>query len=860
MNSKGTTKAPSGGRHFLLAAGVMTLVLVWLFFRSLDSALVVFANDGPLGVLMSRALSVPEAFTGYWMDLYWLGSSGGAASMSITYGMLWLLGPIGFAKFYAPMTLLLLGLSAWIFFRTLGLRPGLSTVAALAAALNMNYFSNTCWGLGTRSLTLACVFLALAALSARKVGNPWLNAVLAGFAVGMGVIEGADNGAIFSLYVAAFVVFQAFTQETAMPKRILGSARVVLVGACAGLIAAQVLANLVGIGIQNVAGMQQTTESKEQRWSWATQWSLPKIETLRVIVPGLWGYRMDPDKPSQYWGSVGQQPGWEQHHQGFARYSGSGEYAGVLVVLVAAWTLTQSFRRTGSAFSGAERKLIWFWAGAAGVSLLLAWGRWAPFYQMVYALPYFSTIRNPIKFMHPFHLGLMILFAYGLQGFSRLYLENAAAKATSLGETLGNWWKRLQGFDSRWVYGCIAFVALSALGWLAVAGNKPALVKHLTAVGIDPNMAPQIAGFCAGELTLYVLFLVLSVGAVFLIQSGALAGTRARWAALLLGAILVIDLARANAPWIVYYDYREKYASNPVIDILKEKPYTHRSMLLPLQGGGQWPFFQQLFQVEWLQHHYQFYNIQSLNVAQEPRMAADKEAYLKGVATNILRYWQLTNTRFLFGTREAADLLNRQFDPVQQRFRSHTFFEFYQSPGSTGVGVKTNETGPLALIEFTGALPRAQLYPQWQVSTNDLATLSKLADSAFDPAQVVLVAEEPGAAPPANAGADPGTVEFVSYSPKTIVHRTSAKTPTVLLLNDRFDPGWKVWVDDKPASVLRCNFLVRGVYVPAGEHTVRWHFEPKLTGFQVSLASVLTALVLCGFLAVMAKRGEKPGS
>ena len=162
------------------------------------------------------------------------------------------------------------------------------------------------------------------------------------------------------------------------------------------------------------------------------------MESLRVIVPGLYGYRLDTANGGNYWGAVGQDAGWEKGHNDpewvrthFARHSGSGEYAGVLVVLIAIWTLTHAFGK-GGAFTEKERKMIWFWGGAALIALVLSWGRYAPFYQFVYALPYFSTIRNPMKFMHPFHLSLMILFAYGLQGMWRRYLEPTGTGTTKV--------------------------------------------------------------------------------------------------------------------------------------------------------------------------------------------------------------------------------------------------------------------------------------------------------------------------------------------------------------------------------------------------------------------------------------------
>ena len=54
-------------------------------------------------------------------------------------------------------------------------------------------------------------------------------------------------------------------------------------------------------------------------------------------------------------------------------------------------------------------------------------------------------------------------------------------------------------------------------------------------------------------------------------------------------------------------------------------------------------------------------------------------------------------------------------------------------------------------------------------------------------------------------------MEFKSYSPKQIVFATNATAPSVLLLNDKYDPNWRVTVDGKPAELLRCNYIMRGV-------------------------------------------------
>jgi hypothetical protein len=68
-------------------------------------------------------------------------------------------------------------------------------------------------------------------------------------------------------------------------------------------------------------------------------------------------------------------------------------------------------------------------------------------------------------------------------------------------------------------------------------------------------------------------------------------------------------------------------------------------------------------------------------------------------------------------------------------------------------------------------------------------------------------------------------------------------------LNDRYDPQWNVWVDSHRDALLRCNFHMRGVFLPPGKHTVEFRFEPPNGSLYVSLAAIALGLFLCGFLA-----------
>ena len=864
---------------FLLVA----CILAFLFHDCFFPGYTLFSNDGPLGALMVQCRHLPESFSGVWNDLNSIGYREGGAVPSITYGLLWLLGPVGFSKFYAPIVLLILGLSAWYFFRQLGLSSLACILGGLAAVLNSGFFSSACWGVAAHPLTIALSYLALAALVDASSGRRWVKVILAGMAVGMGVVEGADIGAIFSLYVAAFLVFHSWHSDEVKSRAALtGVARLGLVAGFAAFLAAHSIAVLVTTQIKGVAQMEQDKETKQQHWDFATQWSLPKREALGFLVPGLFGYRMDTPDGGAYWGAVGRDPNWDRYFAngkqgpepgGTMRFSGGGIYAGVLVMLIAAWAVLQALRKQNSAFSLPTRRWIWFWFGVFVVSLLLAFGRFAPFYQLLYMLPYFSTIRNPAKFTYPCSWALVVLFAYGVNGLYRLYMEAPAGKGAAARETLKAWWQRVRGFDRRWTIGSAVALAAAALGWLIFASSGDAFEKYLQEVQIDPTTAHSIAKFSAGQVGIFLVFFAAAAVLVTLTLSGAFRGPRAKWGGILLGLLLVVDLGRADQPWIITWNYTEKYATNPVIDFLRKQPYEHRVASLPrwlLQVfqvpqrlAGEEQYLRQLYGIEWTQHHFLYYNIQSLDVIQLPRMPEDLAAFeAKFFPTSsadlpkVTRRWELTNTRYLLGAAGFLDLLNHQFDPKLQRFRIAERFNIVPKPGITHptrleeLTAVTDTNGPFAVFEFTGALPRAALYSNWQVNTNDQAALDQLASASFNPQTTAVVDEKvPASSDPTNQS--PGQVTFTSYAPKDIQLSATPKSSAILLLNDRFDPNWKVFVDGKPETLLRCNYLMRGVYLTPGAHKVEFRFLQPMGTFYVSLAAVGLAAVLCVTLLLL---------
>ena len=838
-----------------------------------------------------------------WTDLNSIGSTGGTATPSISSLMRMLAGPVGFAKFYAPIALLIVGLGAWTFFRALKLSQLAALLGALAAMLGSTAFSDACWGTASHQIALGMDFLALALIVSNTKETPWhirwIRLALAGFCVGVNVTEAADIGALYSMVIAIFVFYRSFVDESGgvMANAARGVCRVAVIAIFAGFIATQTVFSLVTTQVQGIAGTAQDSETKAQHWDWATQWSLPKMETLGLFVPGLFGYKMDTPKDmipqlqqyydgGVYWGGMGRSPEIDrfldsgaqgQMPPGFMRFSGGGNYCGILVCLLAAWTVAQSFRKKDSPFTAAQKKLIWFWAGVLVVSLPLAWGRFAPmFYGALYHLPYFSTIRNPAKFVVFVAWALVILFAYGTHALSFRHLTPMTPKSGDLVSQLKNWWGRASSFDRKWTRACIALLGASVVGWLIFSSQKTSFVAYLEKMGFPEGgqvSAEQIAAFSLGQIGWFILLLIIAITLITLVISGYFSGSRSRVGGVLLGAFLIFDLGRADLPYIVHWDYKQKYevgSLNPIVEFLRNRPYEHRVAGLPFRTPEGMELFDQLYRIEWMQHHFPYYNIQCLDIVQMPRMPEDLKSYMMALSPNgsaesaplIARHWELTNTRYLLGPAGYLEVMNQQLDPVQHRFRIVQRFEVVPKPGILQpsrleeLTAVPNDNGRYALFEFTGTLPRAKLYSNWQVNTNDQTALKALADLSFDPAKTVIVDTPEKNLPDSATNENSGTVEFKSYAPKQIVLAAKATASSVLLLNDKYDPNWHVSVDGKPAELLRCNFIMRGVYLPPGTHTVEFHFTLPSRPLYVTLAAYAAATLLSGLLVFLTQKPQ----
>ena len=71
-----------------------------------------------------------------------------------------------------------------------------------------------------------------------------------------------------------------------------------------------------------------------------------------------------------------------------------------------------------------------------------------------------------------------------------------------------------------------------------------------------------------------------------------------------------------------------------------------------------------------------------------------------------------------------------------------------------------------------------------------------------------------------------------------------------------YPDGWHVTIDGQPAELARADYILRTMYVPAGQHTIEMRFDPTSLHVTEGIAYGALALLVIGIIVavLIAKR------
>lgn len=91
-----------------------------------------------------------------------------------------------------------------------------------------------------------------------------------------------------------------------------------------------------------------------------------------------------------------------------------------------------------------------------------------------------------------------------------------------------------------------------------------------------------------------------------------------------------------------------------------------------------------------------------------------------------------------------------------------------------------------------------------------------------------------------------GDVKINLYKANSIKLTTENKKDGFLVISDTYHPGWRVFIDDKPAKLFEVNGALRGILIPEGHHQITMEYWPKSfdIGIKVSITCLVVLLIL----------------
>jgi hypothetical protein len=109
---------------------------------------------------------------------------------------------------------------------------------------------------------------------------------------------------------------------------------------------------------------------------------------------------------------------------------------------------------------------------------------------------------------------------------------------------------------------------------------------------------------------------------------------------------------------------------------------------------------------------------------------------------------------------------------------------------------------------------------------------------------------------------DSASIRLVENLNDKIDYSFSAKTNQFAVFSEvYYDKGWNAFIDGKKADYCRVDYILRGMAVPAGDHTIEFRFEPHsyFLGDTLSTWSAIAIylLIIAAFVVEWRKRGKQ---
>jgi hypothetical protein len=446
------------------------------------------------------------------------------------------------------------------------------------------------------------------------------------------------------------------------------------------------------------------------------------------------------------------------------------------------------------------------------VGILMAWGKnfSALNYFLFDHLPYYNKFRAPTTSLIIPQLTFPLLAALGL---------NELINLKEKGQT-GLLWKKFK-WSAYIMAGVMVILAGLYFSANYTSSNDQSMRENLTnymaqqlARGAQPTaeMQQQASDFgrsvtnalkedrrslFGGDLIRSLIFVALSAGLIFLYIRNKL---NVLAMLLILTGLNLIDLIGVDLRYLSHNNFKEKEESTE---------------FTPSQAD---------LQIKQDTGYYRVYNAGAGSIMSDSRTSYFHNSIGGYSAARIALYEDIITHQLSKGNMKVFNMLNTKYFIVND----------------------PNNRQPVAQQN-----PEA-LGPVWFVKTiryvNNADEEMKALDT-FEPRDTVVIDKREQAKISFTPQYDSAsTIRLVQHQNEKLIYQSDAAAPQFAVFSEvYYSRGWKAFIDNKEVPIVKVNYVLRGLPIPAGKHTIEFRFEPRvyMLGDTISLIDgILSILVM----------------
>jgi len=535
--------------------------------------------------------------------------------------------------------------------------------------------------------------------------------------------------------------------------------------------------------------------------NYAFAWSQGISETLTLIVPDLYG-----GASPEYWGpkSITSGP----------------HYLGALVLffmIIALWKV--------------RKKELYIFLGIGVLAIFFSWGnsfillnKFAFDY-----IPFFDKFRAPETWLVVTSFCFSVIAVYGLDELLAL-AKKPEFKMKELYLPLGSvavifllLFVTVRGMDFIG-NGEVQRIASQIAQQNQLPPNNPQVLQRAQSI-VERQLVPDREEKANADILRFGLFIVIAGGLVFAVSKNKISPSVAGLSVILLSGFDLIQVGQryfdeakfvssnADAERLILAERREQdeYLQQ---NVSRDSVYPYRVFPLDIDFG---PFSNAI--PSYFYPQLGGYSGAKLSIAQDVLLATNSPLFGGDFGIN-LGLLSVLNTKYI------------------------TYNPGLVIPGLTPVFSAQNGG---VVYEIEAVLPKAFFVDSVITTETAREAYNLLYPGMIDFSTTAVVENyEPVTTPDSTS-----TVEVIMYTGAEMTIEINRSEPGFLVLSEIYYPdGWVALLNGEEIPIYKTNYLLRGMEIPAGEHTLELDFRPAsfYNGVKLSWASLLFQIGLAGFL------------